>query len=153
MSRPPDVTLNRQDGTPYLLRWHVIPRNKRFNIYLHKFLGSDDDRALHDHPWWFVSILLKGRYFEHREDGSINLRTAPSIAFRKATTAHRVELLRFLDEPRTLEERRSRYLIARAIPATTLIITGPKVRSWGFHCPNGWKHWRKFINHNGCGEK
>ncbi|SKU88762.1 Uncharacterised protein [Mycobacteroides abscessus subsp. massiliense] len=144
--RAPDITLNRQDGTPYLLRWHVIPRNKRFNIYLHKFLGSDDDRALHDHPWWFVSILLKGSYWEHRADGSRNLRKAPSIAFRRATVAHRVELVPLpiwsFEHDRWYEK-----------PATTLIITGRVTRDWGFHCPNGWKHWRKFINHNGCGEK
>lgn len=150
MSRSPDVTLNRQDGTPYLLRWHVIPRNKRLNIYLHKFLGSDDDRALHDHPWWFVSILLKGRYWEHRADGSRNLRKAPSIAFRRATTAHRVELETgaFVD-PWDPNDAGPSY----EIPATTLILTGPKMRSWGFHCPNGWEHWRKFIERNGCGEK
>ncbi|OHU63993.1 hypothetical protein [Mycobacteroides chelonae] len=148
--RVPDVTLKRQDGSPYLLRWHVIPRNKRLNIYLHKFLGSDDDRALHDHPWWFISILLDGQYWEHREDGSRNLRKAPSVAFRRATTAHRVELeTGALVDPWDPNEVWARY----EIPATTLIITGPKVRSWGFHCPNGWKHWRKFINHNGCGEK
>ena len=38
-------------GKNYLSRWHIIPRNRYFNIYLHKFVGSDDDRALHDHPW------------------------------------------------------------------------------------------------------
>lgn len=31
---------------PYLLRWYIIP----LNVYLHKFMRSDDDRALHDHP-------------------------------------------------------------------------------------------------------
>ena len=30
---------------PYMLRWYLIPRNRRFNIYLHKFLRDDDDRA------------------------------------------------------------------------------------------------------------
>ena len=49
---------------PYLLRWHVIPRNRLLNVYVHKFLRSDDDRALHDHPWWFVSLILRGRYDE-----------------------------------------------------------------------------------------
>ena len=26
-------------------------RNKIFNIYLHQIIRSDDDRALHDHPY------------------------------------------------------------------------------------------------------
>lgn len=148
--RTPDLTLTRQDGQPYLLRWHVIPRNKRLNIYWHKFLGSDDDRALHDHPWWFVSILLKGRYWEHRADGSRNLRRSPSIAFRRADTAHRVELETWaVVDPWDPHDVGARY----EIPATTLIITGPKIREWGFHCPQGWKHWTKFDQDNGCGEK
>jgi hypothetical protein len=29
---------------PYLYRWYLIPRNKFLNIYLHKFLRSDDDQ-------------------------------------------------------------------------------------------------------------
>lgn len=49
---------------PYLLRWYLIPRNPIVNVYLHKFLRSDDDRALHDHPWWFVSLILRGQYDE-----------------------------------------------------------------------------------------
>lgn len=47
--RPPDVVIGG-DASPYMRRWWVIPRNRRFNVYLHHFLRSDDDRALHDHP-------------------------------------------------------------------------------------------------------
>jgi hypothetical protein len=36
-------------------------------------------------------------------------------------------------------------------PAETLFITGPKVRDWGFHCPNGWVHWRDFVANDGIG--
>ena len=121
---------------PYLLRWYVIPRNRWCNIYLHKFLRSDDDRALHDHPWWFVSLVLWGGYKEHHPcpicGDSIRHycfpyhRTAPSIAFRRAEDAHRVELI---DNK----------------PCWTLVITGPKVREWGFWCPQGWRHWREFT--------
>lgn len=28
-------------GIDYLCRWHVIPRNPLFNIYLHEFTGSE----------------------------------------------------------------------------------------------------------------
>ena len=58
------------DGSEYLVRRYLLPRNKFLNIYLHKFLGSDDDRALHDHPWYSISCVLKGRLIEHRPDGS-----------------------------------------------------------------------------------
>lgn len=49
---------------PYLRRWYVIPRNPWLNVYVHHFLSSDDDRALHDHPWWFVSLMLRADHEE-----------------------------------------------------------------------------------------
>lgn len=62
--RAPDVVIG-EVHRPYLLRWWVIPRNPVFNVYLHRFMRSDDDRALHDHPWSNLSILLRGSYGEH----------------------------------------------------------------------------------------
>lgn len=120
---------------PYLLRWYVIPRNPLFNVYLHKFLRDDDDRALHDHPWWFVSVILRGGYIEHTEfsDGTKVMRCRTSlfdvrspwwrraVAYRPATWRHRVAL------PHTSTGGR--------VPCWTLIITGPRARTWGFWCP------------------
>jgi hypothetical protein len=141
--RSPDVVIGGLEA-PYLLRWWVIPRNRLFNIYLHRFLRSDDDRALHDHPWLNCSILLRGAYTEHTiAAGGINRRTlrrAGDVKLRGPKAAHRIEL--------------------HAGPCWTLFITGPNVRSWGFHCPRGWVHWRDFTNPadggrtvgRGCGE-
>jgi hypothetical protein len=141
--RPPDVIIGGADD-PYMRRWWVIPRNRVFNIYLHHFMRSDDDRALHDHPWWNLSVLLRGRYVEHTIDaGGINVRTERSagrMKFRTASSAHRIELVDG--------------------PCWTLFLTGPTLRSWGFHCPRGWVHWRDFTNPvdggstigRGCGE-
>lgn len=121
--REPDQIIGGKER-PYMLRWWVIPRNRFFNIYLHHFLRSDDDRALHDHPWWNLSVLLRGQYLEHTRD-RIRLRRAGYIVLRRATCAHRIELIDG--------------------PVWTLFLTGPKIRSWGFHCPQGWRHWRKFT--------
>lgn len=65
------IMLDGIDGGPkreYLWRWHMIPRNRWFNIYLHKFAHGDDDRALHDHPWASASLILDGRYIEHTSE-------------------------------------------------------------------------------------
>ena len=35
--RKPDFVIGGHDD-PYMLRWWIIPRNRFFNIYLHKFL-------------------------------------------------------------------------------------------------------------------
>lgn len=145
-SRSPDVVIGGSER-PYLRRWWVIPRNRFFNVYLHQFLRSDDDRALHDHPWINLSILIDGEYTEHTiAKGGVHYRVIrktgaiSGLKARMPAAAHRVEL--------------------HAGPVWTLFITGPNVRSWGFHCPKGWVHWRDFTNPSdngatvgrGCGE-
>jgi len=127
--RPADVIIGGAER-PYLLRWWVIPRNPVFNIYLHRFMRSDDDRALHDHPWCNLSILIEGAYTEHTiAAGGVELRAvrqAGDWKFRRGTAAHRIEL--------------------HAGPCWTLFITGPRYRRWGFHCAKaGWIHWKRFV--------
>lgn len=143
--RAPDFIVGGHED-PYLLRWFVIPRNPFFNIYLHEFRRSDDDRALHDHPWLFnCSILLDGEYLEHTPDG-MQYRCAGDWKFRWGRAVHRIQLLQPLGR-------------AKPIRCWTLFVTGPRVREWGFHCPKGWVHWRDFTDSRdsgaigkGCGE-
>jgi hypothetical protein len=133
---------------PYLLRWWVIPRNRFFNIYLHKFLRDDDDRALHDHPWASCSIILKGGYIEYQPDKTF-LRKCGRIYFRHATQAHRIELYRDVWCYGCGCWHRHfghTYPGVRIRPAWSLFITGPKIREWGFHCPKGWIHWTQFCD-------
>lgn len=134
--RPPDFIIGGHEN-PYLLRWWAIPRNRFFNIYLHEFRRSDDDRALHDHPWFNLSVLLEGRYVEHTiKAGGVRVaveRWRGAVKFRAPWSAHRVELH---------EEER----------CWTLFITGPVLRAWGFHCPNGWRHWKEFTDARDSGQ-
>lgn len=121
---------------PYMLRWYVVPRNPFLNVYLHKFLRSDDDRAKHDHPWWFVSLLISGGYIEHLERDGVTqtiYRGSPSIAFRRATDRHIVELYEDFDGE-------------GPFPCWTIVITGPRIREWGFWCPNGFVPWQEFVD-------
>lgn len=132
LERAPDVVIGGE-ADPYLRRWFVIPRNRWFNIYLHQFLRSDDDRALHDHPWINCSLLLEGEYTEHTiAAGGVHEKTTRvlgDVVLRTAKHAHRIEL--------------------HAGACLTLFLTGPNVRMWGFHCPNGWVPWRKFTSASG----
>jgi hypothetical protein len=128
-SRSPDFVIGGDDD-PYLRRWFLIPRNRVFNLYLHEFLRDDDDRALHDHPWFNFSWLLKGWYVEHTvRAGGVSVRRvyrAGHLKFRSPWAAHRIELI-------------------NGQPCFSLFVTGPRLREWGFHCPNGWRHWRDFT--------
>ena len=98
-----------------------------------------------------MRILLRGGYIEHTiAAGGIHhkqVRTAPSIKLSGPRRAHRIELFKVY----TPEER--------AAHCWTLFITGPKVRTWGFHCPRGFVPWQRFTAANdrgaigaGCGE-
>lgn len=154
--RPPDFIVYRDDNSQYLRRWWVIPKNKYFNIYLHHFLASDEDRALHDHPWWNISVLLKGSYREHmpvrldrwKHSGCrltiFKVRKPFRPVFRRAEAIHRVELY---GDPNKDN---------KPIPVWTLFITGPRTQEWGFWCPKGWKVWTSFVSQrqggNGIGE-
>jgi hypothetical protein len=138
-SRDPDVVI----GERYMRRWHILPRNRCFNIYLHHFLGSDDSTAHHDHPWTNISFLLSGRYTEYTiakggtETGKAF--NAGALKMRLGTYAHRIEM--FPGET-----------------CWTLFITGPKYREWFFHCKKRLVHWREFTKgddsgvRQGCGE-
>ena len=142
--RPADFVIGGSER-PYLRRWFVLPRNPVFNVYLHQFLRSDDDRALHDHPWLFnASLLLRGSYVEHTiKAGGIEMRTlrqAGAFKLRCGPAPHRVELL---GDPFAEVEN--------PLPCWTLFITGPRVRQWGFHCPHGWVHWKQFTAANDPG--
>lgn len=136
--RKPDFIIGGEED-PYLLRWWVIPRNRLFNIYLHKFLRDDDDRALHDHPWASLSIVLRGGYFEHMPF-RLAYRPVGSVIFRRATAAHRISL-----DARGAYDQHGNFVEQVTVHAWTLFITGPRVREWGFHCPQGWRHWKEFT--------
>lgn len=163
--RPPDFIIGGADR-PYMLRWWLMPRNPLFNVYVHCFVRDDDDRALHDHPWPWCSVLLRGTYIEHTiAAGGIHqrrVRHAGSVKFALPSRAHRVELLPDYEGIETgsmawVQARRGEGPRRRC---WTLFFVGPRVRAWGFHCPErGWVRWQDFVAKDdigavgpGCGE-
>ncbi len=134
-SRPADFVI----GDDYLRRWWVIPRNPWLNVYLHDIRKSDDDQAFHDHPWDNTSFLIEGGYIEHTPQGRFYQQAGDTVT-RMAKAMHRLE-------------------VVPGLSAISLFVTGPKVREWGFHCPQGWVHWQDFTSETdssqtgrGCGE-
>lgn len=131
--REPDFCI-MPDGTPYIYRWYLVPRNEMGNVYFHVQVASDPERPLHDHPWANTSIILAGGYDEilpgpmlGQTFGKINetprvtngvttmlSRRAGDVIHRSAEQAHRVVL-----------RAEDRYSIS-------LFTTGPKTREWGF---------------------
>lgn len=117
---------------PYMVRYKLI-ETPWFAVRVHHILRSDGDRDLHDHPWSFVSIVLRGGYDEltpmtWRGDELIVVATrtitAPAVIYHRAEDLHRLELDR---------------------PAWTLVFTGPRRRHWGFQTRHGWVSWRTYL--------
>jgi len=132
--RAPDVSI-MPDGHPYLYRWHLKPRDRTGatgNLYFHIQVADDPERPHHDHPWENMSVILAGGYRESVLMGSFRssageftpmideiTRLPGDVIFRKASDAHHLRLL-----PGEL------YSMSQ-------FATGPKVREWGFWCPDG----------------
>lgn len=107
---------------PYMRRWVL---NLGFvSIRLHRWYFGDDPRAHHDHQWNFVTIVLRGSYVDITPQGR-ELLKAGAIRFRRAEHRHTVDTK----------------------GCVTLLITGPKVREWGFfYRTKGGKS--RFYKHN-----
>ena len=99
------------------------------NIFLHKLCLSDEDRDVHDHPWNYVTVILKGGYYEITpilkdgiQIGENKVWKGPgSIIWRKANDFHRLEMEN---------------------PSWTLFMHGWRKRDWGFLTQKG------FVNHS-----
>lgn len=123
LARIPHRTIVNCERQPYLTRWFLL-RFKAFAVFLHLFHLSDEDRALHDHPWSFITFILWRGYLEHTPKG-VSRKWPGMICYRPATWRHRVELV-------------------NGKKAVTLVIRFRERRIWGFWEPKGfvaWNHW------------
>lgn len=109
----------------YLQRWFVVRLAERFAIFAHRFERSDEDRALHDHPWDFIVIPLWRGYVEHSEKGARRVYPLLGIRWRRAEYRHRVELI-------------------AGRPAWSLFVRFNRRRAWGFWLPEGWMAWNRW---------
>lgn len=123
------------DGTGPVSPWRrpIAWLFQRFDIAfrLHEILRSDLERNAHDHPWPYVTIILRGGYVEQRFDElgrvvSQRWHGPGSVLYRPANSWHRLHL-------------------PAGQSALTLFISGSKCQSWGFNV-NGVKvHWREYL--------
>ena len=131
------IVMDRVENEPYLERYYLFLKDRKrfpFNIFLHKFLKSDPD-DVHDHPWPYATVILKGGYWEWiphfdtvgRKTGEYQVWRGPGhFRVSKANSFHRIEL-----DP--------------DITAWTLFMPGPKQRDWGFLVQNTWIQWEQYL--------
>jgi len=106
------------NGEVYLERWVIWCG---ITLRLHKFHKGDDDRAFHDHPWWFVTLPLQS-YVEKTPTQSAARVGRWRPHYRPAAHRHIVQL-------------------SGGKPVWTIILTGSKSQDWGFWDDD------KFIHH------
>lgn len=124
-------------GSRYMRRWLFGP-HWLWGFRVHCIERSDADRELHDHPFWFASLILTGGYYEHTVDGERKWYGPGSIIFRSAETLHRVELAE-----RTFDCAQDSW--SEPVPAWTFVIRGRYARRWGFLKGGQWETWQKFV--------
>lgn len=107
--------------TPYLDRWilYLGP----INLRLHKFYRGDDDRAPHNHPWWFITFPLTD-YYEK----------VPNLTWPRQMSTRLVQRFRFHFRGISFKH----IVMGRSMDRTdnrpfyTLVIAGNKSQDWGF---------------------
>jgi len=102
------------------------------SIRLHWWHASDDQRYLHDHSFWFLTIVLWGGYTDRNEHGEDHLR-AGSVRLRRATHRHAVKV--------------------DSGGCVSLLITGREKREFGFWVKGRFRKRNKYFHmfgHHPC---
>lgn len=110
-----------REGIVHFRRFRLL-ETPIFRIYLHQILQADKDKHLHDHPWSFVALILKGHYEEklliNGSSHKLNQCKFGKIIFRKSTQFHCIN--------NVFE------------PTWTLVFAHGKKREWGYQTELGW---------------
>ena len=124
------IIMDRQCNEPLLTRYYLFLKERKwfpFNVFLHNF-HKGDPGDVHDHPWPYATLILKGGYYEWVPQfdsqgkmlGEICKWRAPGhFRFCSANSFHRIEL-----DP--------------SVDCWTLFMPGPQKREWGFLVKNKW---------------
>ena len=126
-----------QDGIkPYLVRYYLLFSDKLteeekahslpFNLMLHHICLSDPD-DLHDHPWWYATLILKGGYWEITPEGKF-WRGPGHFRIRSPQSLHRIEIS------------------PNSQGSWSLFFCGPRIKNWGFIKQGKWLDHKSYLN-------
>ena len=75
----------------YYILWRYRPKWFPFNILIHEMLADDHGEGVHSHTFPYITIILRGGYWETTIEGKF-WRPTGYIGFRSANNLHRVDL-------------------------------------------------------------
>ena len=120
-------------GSPLLERTRIL-QTPLFGVYLHRHHRPDRERHLHDHPWGFVSLILRGGYVEQWAPDADH-----AIAWARGSETH--DRIRFWGRGSVHRIRRGEFHSIRNIDRSgtvSLLIVGRRRAGWGFATETGW---------------
>lgn len=115
----------------YLERW-ILGEAFNCGAYLHHFIGDDWAIDPHDHPRRFISIGLRGWYWEDVFD--------PSTGRRRSTFRFQAPWFRSFPADHLHLVR-----AAECGDCWTLVIVLPKSRAWGFVQDGQWIPFKRYV--------
>ncbi len=126
-------------GAVYMRRWWLVPGGPAGDqaprwlawlplaIRVHHIVRPDGDRHLHDHPFDFRSIILRGWYIEQQADGWLHAWLAGDTYLARADRFHRIDEV-------------------HPLGVWTLVILGKrKADDWGFMVDGKKVGWKKYL--------
>lgn len=118
--------LNAYEGN----RWHIkwLP-----SVRIHHILRQDTDPHMHNHPWTFRSVVLKGGYIEARPWSQAN-EYKRSVVSRPAGSTYKLGADEF-----------HRIMCVSQGGAWTLFVTWRYQHTWGFKTSTGVVPWREYL--------
>lgn len=148
--RRPYFHIHGPDGSVYMSRWWLMPRfmlcvNSKtqalepkawhlplwrwlapLSIRLHHIAQPDQDRELHDHPFDYRTLILRGWYVEENVFGEFTDRLTGDTARARAQTFHRIA-----------------HVSGGGV--WTLFVCHPRINEWGFLVGGRKVHWRTYL--------
>jgi len=126
-----DIPDARDISRVYLRRLRII-QTPWFGLLLHFIYTPDLDQDPHDHPFNFISVILRGGYtervFKHVREHD----------FSYVRRRH----LRF--GVNVMPVRYAHQIDDMAPHTTTLVFAGRRQRDWGFWRADGWTFWKTY---------
>lgn len=115
---------------PYAFRWTI--NLKWFAIRVHQWIKTEDSRNMHDHPWDFYTLVVKGGYTDISEWPTVAAQQAAGYPIKIVdVTEIRRDKLSF-GSIRWRPAIHKHYVEVNPGGCWTVLLTGPVVRKWGY---------------------
>lgn len=140
--------IKSKEGEVHFRRWRILS-TPWFSIYIHGIYKADEDLHLHDHPWDYVSIVLKGFFTEKTLNYNFIKDEKGISAWRNASRNEDV-----IGPTRIIKRKAEQFHTIESLHGKsvyTLFFTGKRRREWGYDVDGKWidhKTYRQLKNEN-----